>query len=266
MSATLPTDATARKNAPMYCGLLKYFPRALAYVAEVSRIGNEQHNPGQPLRWAKEKSTDHGDCIVRHQCDAGTRDSDNVRHSGKVAWRALAQLEIELEEAEKAQQTHTLGAGEMPPHEPKADAPNFCAHSQFKTITNHETGAVCCGGCGTNLRSVATAYNKGATRRCNHAAYAVHTNGIERSCAGCGERLADTAAVGVSWSEPDPPPGGLKWICGPGCDGSCTADCPGRRKALSPAKTARRSMTVTMSPCGCKLPLGLTCTACGARP
>lgn len=95
----LPTDAKARKNAPMDRGLLRYFPRALAYVAEVSRIGNDQHNPGQPMHWAKEKSTDHGDCLVRHQCDAGTLDADKVRHSGKVAWRALAQLELELEAA-----------------------------------------------------------------------------------------------------------------------------------------------------------------------
>jgi hypothetical protein len=98
----LATDPKARKAAPMDRGLLRYFPKALAYVAEVSRIGNEQHNPGQPMHWAKEKSTDHGDCIVRHQCEAGTFDADKVRHSGKVAWRALAQLEIELEEGDKA--------------------------------------------------------------------------------------------------------------------------------------------------------------------
>lgn len=103
--SNLPTDAKARKDAPMYRGLLKYFPKALAYVAEVSRICNEQHNPGQPMYWAKEKSTDHGDCIVRHQCDAGTLDTDGVRHSGKIAWRALAQLETELEAAEAEQST-----------------------------------------------------------------------------------------------------------------------------------------------------------------
>lgn len=93
----LPTDAKARKGAPMDKGVLKYFPDALAAVAELSRIGNDQHNPGQPLHWSREKSTDHGDCIVRHQCDAGTLDTDGVRHSAKVAWRALAQLQLEIE-------------------------------------------------------------------------------------------------------------------------------------------------------------------------
>ena len=36
-------DAVSRKNAPMARGLLDYFPDALAEVAEVSRVGSEQH-------------------------------------------------------------------------------------------------------------------------------------------------------------------------------------------------------------------------------
>jgi len=34
--------------------------------------------------------------------EAGTVDTDGVRHSAKVAWRALANLEKELERAEEA--------------------------------------------------------------------------------------------------------------------------------------------------------------------
>lgn len=101
----LTTDAKARKNAPMARGVLDYFPDALAAVAELSRIGNEQHNPGQPMHWAKEKSTDHADCIMRHLADRGTKDTDDVLHSTKVAWRALAMLQIELE---------TPAAGKIP--------------------------------------------------------------------------------------------------------------------------------------------------------
>lgn len=97
MSNTLPTEATARKAIPLDRGLFKYFPDALCAVADLSRIGNEQHNPGQPLHWAKEKSTDHGDCLLRHQMEVGTFDTDKVRHATKVAWRALAQLQIELD-------------------------------------------------------------------------------------------------------------------------------------------------------------------------
>ena len=96
----LPTDPKERKATPIYSGVIKYFPLALAEVARVSKAGNDQHNPGQPLHWAKEKSTDHHDCILRHIIDAGTLDSDGMRHSAKVAWRALAALEMELEGAE----------------------------------------------------------------------------------------------------------------------------------------------------------------------
>lgn len=97
--ARLATDAKARKDAPMARGLLDYFPKACAYVAYISKIGNDQHNPGEPMHWAREKSTDHADCIVRHLVDRGLLDSDGTRHAGKVAWRALALLETELEEA-----------------------------------------------------------------------------------------------------------------------------------------------------------------------
>jgi len=94
---TLPTDAQERKAVPIYSGVLKYFPDALAAVAECSKKGNDQHNPGQPLHWAKEKSTDEHDALVRHLMEAGTVDTDGIRHSAKVAWRALAALQRELD-------------------------------------------------------------------------------------------------------------------------------------------------------------------------
>lgn len=91
--------ASDRKGFPMARGLLDYFPNALAAVAECSRIANEQHNPGEEMHWARSKSTDHPDCIIRHLIDRGAIDTDGVRHSAKVAWRALAMLEEELEGA-----------------------------------------------------------------------------------------------------------------------------------------------------------------------
>jgi hypothetical protein len=97
VSASLPTDAAERKAAPMAEGLLWYFPNALAEVARVSKAGNEQHNAGQPMHHARGKSTDHADCILRHLVDAGTVDTDGQRHTAKVAWRALAMLQEELE-------------------------------------------------------------------------------------------------------------------------------------------------------------------------
>jgi hypothetical protein len=94
----LPTDPQERKRIPIYSGVLKYFPDALAEVAKVSFAGNEQHNPGQPLHWAREKSTDQEDTLARHLMESGTIDSDGQRHSAKMAWRALAILQLELEQ------------------------------------------------------------------------------------------------------------------------------------------------------------------------
>lgn len=97
--SALPADKTARKAVPLTRGLLDYFPAALAEVAHVSYVANEQHNPGEPMHHARGKSTDHADCIMRHLVDRGALDSDGLRHSAKVAWRALALLQEELEAA-----------------------------------------------------------------------------------------------------------------------------------------------------------------------
>ena len=98
----LPTDAKERNKFPMFDGLLAYFPAALAAVSRVSKIGNDQHNPGEPMHWARGKSTDHENKIVRHLLESGTIDTDGTRHSAKVAWRALALLQEELEREEGA--------------------------------------------------------------------------------------------------------------------------------------------------------------------
>lgn len=97
---TLPIDAQQRKGIPIATGVLDYFPDAIAAVAELSRLGNEQHNPGQPLHWDREKSTDEADALMRHFMERGTLDHDGIRHSAKAAWRALALLQKELEAAE----------------------------------------------------------------------------------------------------------------------------------------------------------------------
>ena len=96
--APIPSDSAARKVRPMARGLLDYFPAACAEVAHVSFVGNEQHNKGEPMHWAREKSKDHADCIVRHLVERGTVDTDGLKHSAKLAWRALALLQLECED------------------------------------------------------------------------------------------------------------------------------------------------------------------------
>lgn len=95
----LPKDASARKQTPVFSGVLMYFPDAIAEVAQCSWQGNEQHNPGTALHWDRAKSGDEHDALVRHLMEAGKVDSDGIRHSAKVAWRALAALQKEIEKS-----------------------------------------------------------------------------------------------------------------------------------------------------------------------
>lgn len=99
---TLPTDSNERKGYPMMSGCLNYFPAALAGVAHTSKLGNDKHNPGQPLHHARGKSTDHGDCIIRHLTDTEGLLAEYKRGNADVTqemiltevsslvWRALA--------------------------------------------------------------------------------------------------------------------------------------------------------------------------------
>lgn len=98
----LPEDSEARKGYPICTGVLDYFPAAIAYVAKISKLGNDKHNPGEPLHWARGKSMDHADCVVRHLIDRGTKDENGIWHDGYEAWRALAQLQELLEREEGA--------------------------------------------------------------------------------------------------------------------------------------------------------------------
>ena len=94
-------NAKERKEHPVFTGVLKYFPDAIMEVAKVSLAGNQQHHPDKPLHWDRAKSTDELDALARHLIDAGSIDTDGQLHSAKVAWRALANLQKELEARKK---------------------------------------------------------------------------------------------------------------------------------------------------------------------
>lgn len=115
----IPEGDQERKDAPMFRGLLGYFPAALFEVAAHSLESDRKHNPNNPTapNWARGKSGDHEDCIVRHLIDAGPRrgalhtaaawllqklPGSNARdarryHLRCLAWRALALLQEDCE-------------------------------------------------------------------------------------------------------------------------------------------------------------------------
>lgn len=88
MTLILPNDSAERKTYPLYTGLVKYFPDALALVANLSWKGNQQHHPDKPLHWDKSKSTDELDALMRHLLEEEWE---------AVAWRALANLQREID-------------------------------------------------------------------------------------------------------------------------------------------------------------------------
>ena len=93
-------QAKWRKERPLATGVLAYFPDALLEVAHTSYVGNEQHNSGQPLHWAREKSTDQLDAALRHITDhlkGNVMDTDGCYHLSKAIWRLCAELQLIIE-------------------------------------------------------------------------------------------------------------------------------------------------------------------------
>ena len=95
------SHAQDRKETPVFSGVINYFPDAIKAVSRCSFVGNQQHNPDKPLHWDRAKSGDELDALMRHLIDSGTIDTDGIRHSTKVAWRALANLQKEIENESK---------------------------------------------------------------------------------------------------------------------------------------------------------------------
>lgn len=98
---TLPTDSNDRKNFALFRGCFRYFPAALAGISRTSKLGNDKHNPGEEMHHARNKSQDHGDCILRHLMDvedllASLKRGENVSQEdilnevNQMAWRSLA--------------------------------------------------------------------------------------------------------------------------------------------------------------------------------
>ena len=89
MNNILPQDPAARKQIPIYTGFFKYFPKAVAEVANHSLIGGLQHGQSPDnIHWDRSKSGDELDALMRHIVE-----EDWV----SVAWRAMANLEKQIE-------------------------------------------------------------------------------------------------------------------------------------------------------------------------
>ncbi len=94
----LPDVSSTREQYPLFDGLFAYFPAALCEVARWSQVGNIKHNgEDSHLHWAREKSTDHQNKILRHLLDYDKETDDGFIEAVALAWRALALCQTELE-------------------------------------------------------------------------------------------------------------------------------------------------------------------------
>jgi hypothetical protein len=106
----MSTDSAVRKLMPVASGVLKYFPDSQMLKAWISRVGNDKHNPGEPMHWAKGKSADEPDAEVRHMLDGfrgapadpGLEALAHLGHLASKAWRADADLQRACDEARAA--------------------------------------------------------------------------------------------------------------------------------------------------------------------
>jgi hypothetical protein len=112
----LPTDYAARKDLPLYTYLTQYHPDAIIELVKVSVAGNIQHNPGEPMHWARGKSMDQLNTAVRHVMDHGmgsvyddsepsevTERIGPVMHLAKAAWRLMAEMQLLCEARDRGE-------------------------------------------------------------------------------------------------------------------------------------------------------------------
>ena len=109
ITSPLPDDSAARKDIPLWTGVVQYCPAALAAAARISVKGNRKHNADGPLHHARGKSGDHSDCMARHHVDydaflaAYRRGDTSVTLSrleeelGALLWRTGLFVQEELE-------------------------------------------------------------------------------------------------------------------------------------------------------------------------
>jgi hypothetical protein len=92
-------------KAPVFRGVVDYFPRALKAVAQVSAFGATKYT-WKGWETVPEGEKRYSDALVRHLLDESidglvTPDSE-LLHAAHVAWNALAVLELKLRSAEQA--------------------------------------------------------------------------------------------------------------------------------------------------------------------
>lgn len=116
----LPRNDQERKNLPIFKMICGYFPKALREVTRVAVANNVRYNPDRKpadINWARGKSTDQMGSLFRHMLESAVDGLvyedlppevqsacgpgfERVYVLAEAAWRALAALELQIEEQE----------------------------------------------------------------------------------------------------------------------------------------------------------------------
>lgn len=96
-----------RAKPKVWQGIIRYFPLAIREVSHLSELGSYKYTWGG---WAhvEDGRTRYSDALGRHLVDEcldanGIDPSDGIYHDVKIAWNALARLEIRLRARREAQ-------------------------------------------------------------------------------------------------------------------------------------------------------------------
>lgn len=88
-------------KAPVYQGLLSYFPRACLAVAAVSAAGAAKYawKGWESVPDGINRYSDARDRHIVNEAIEGPYDPDGFLHKAQIAWNALAALELSLRES-----------------------------------------------------------------------------------------------------------------------------------------------------------------------
>jgi hypothetical protein len=91
-------------KAPVFQGVLSYFPRALEVVARVSEYGSKKYAWGVDWWHLEDAFERYSDALLRHLGREAREELDEesgLQHAAHAAWCALGRLEVKLVEAER---------------------------------------------------------------------------------------------------------------------------------------------------------------------
>jgi hypothetical protein len=92
--------------------LFKQFPKALEAIAKCSEYGHQRYKEGdadfQNFKRVPGGSKTYADAGLRHRLESGLDKESGLPHAYHIAWNSLAELQLLIEEQEKAKEEFSV--------------------------------------------------------------------------------------------------------------------------------------------------------------